>query len=92
MISYQDVNECTAKIQYCGELHCTNTIGSFSCGCDDGYEQVGLICQDQRSDLDFQNTLVTSNKESLNEGIPFLLDPNVTICRQGSFENLLSGY
>ena len=36
----KDVDECASHIEYCGSLHCTNTVGSFVCGCRDGFEMV----------------------------------------------------
>ena len=32
-----DINECSDDNGGCDHT-CTNTIGSYSCGCDDGYE------------------------------------------------------
>ena len=31
-----DINECSEGIDNCNQT-CTNTEGSFTCGCDDGY-------------------------------------------------------
>ena len=44
------MNECASHIQYCGSLHCTNTVGSFVCGCRDGFEMVEA--QDRRVCVD----------------------------------------
>ena len=36
-----DIDECKGHRGLCeGNLHCTNTVGSFTCGCLDGYETV----------------------------------------------------
>ena len=35
--SQSDVNECALGIDNCQQL-CNNTVGSFTCGCDTGYE------------------------------------------------------
>ena len=37
MSKCQDVDECSLNIKYCGRMQCTNTIGTFSCGCRDGF-------------------------------------------------------
>ena len=34
---YSDIDECSAGTDNCSQL-CINTIGSFTCDCDDGYE------------------------------------------------------
>ena len=34
-----DINECEKNRNFCqGKLHCTNTVGSYICGCWPGYE------------------------------------------------------
>ena len=47
MISYLyaiDFNECDVNNGGC-EHTCTNTVGSFSCSCDEGYQQTNnLFC------------------------------------------------
>ena len=43
----QDIDECTNYRGLCkGNLHCTNTVGSYMCGCRSGYETVGTKCID----------------------------------------------
>ena len=44
-IFYTDVNECT-DVQHTCDLHanCTNTDGSYTCTCIDGYNGDGNIC------------------------------------------------
>ena len=32
-----DINECNENENPCDQ-HCNNTVGSFTCSCDDGYE------------------------------------------------------
>lgn len=40
-----DVDECASPEPVCGtHASCTNTVGSHSCKCDDGYEGDGLVC------------------------------------------------
>jgi len=43
-----DVDECADKATKtkCGEKSCINTVGSFKCGCDQGYEDVAGECVD----------------------------------------------
>ena len=33
---YSDINECNSNISGCSQ-ECFNTVGSYYCGCDDGY-------------------------------------------------------
>ena len=43
----QDIDECKNYPGLCkGYLHCTNTVGSYVCGCREGYETVGTECID----------------------------------------------
>ena len=42
----KDVDECISEINYCGELHCTNTYGGFICGCREGFRQHEKKCID----------------------------------------------
>ena len=42
----RDVDECASHIKYCGDLHCTNTEGSFVCGCRYGFETFDYRCVD----------------------------------------------
>ena len=43
----QDIDECLNYRGLCkGNLHCTNTVGSYICGCRSGYETVGTGCID----------------------------------------------
>ncbi|NOK08533.1 FG-GAP-like repeat-containing protein [Corallococcus exercitus] len=42
-----DVNECAAGTDNCNEnATCTNTVGSFTCACNAGYEGDGVTCTD----------------------------------------------
>ncbi|WP_216627220.1 FG-GAP-like repeat-containing protein [Corallococcus exercitus] len=42
-----DVNECAAGTDNCDEnATCTNTVGSFTCACNAGYEGDGVTCTD----------------------------------------------
>ena len=41
----EDVNECNADIYPCHEdAFCNNTIGSYDCICEDGFDGNGTIC------------------------------------------------
>ena len=43
----EDIDECVNYPGLCrGYLHCTNTVGSYICGCRSGYETIGLKCID----------------------------------------------
>ena len=38
-----DTNECEINNGGCSQI-CINTIGSYNCSCNDGYESNGQIC------------------------------------------------
>ena len=42
---YKDIDECSNGTHQCAH-NCTNTIGSYTCSCDSGYQlnQDGLHC------------------------------------------------
>ena len=45
LFSLKDINECTEDTHSCdGNASCTNTIGSYNCTCNFGYEGDGLNC------------------------------------------------
>ena len=35
-----DLDECDTGINFCDDLHCINTVGTYTCGCDRGFEKV----------------------------------------------------
>ena len=39
-----DLNECEGPSPCDGNAQCTNTIGSFSCDCNEGYSGDGMTC------------------------------------------------
>ena len=41
--SMSDIDECFRQIDLC-EQNCTNTPGSYVCGCDTGYNESGFNC------------------------------------------------
>ena len=42
-----DIDECIEYQGLCrGNLHCTNTVGSYVCGCRNGFNTVGTDCID----------------------------------------------
>ena len=48
-----DINECTEETHSCdGNASCTNTIGSYNCTCNFGFEGNGLHCTGMYSDCD----------------------------------------
>ena len=36
MIKYSDYNECAGRIHGCAQI-CHNTVGSYTCSCNNGY-------------------------------------------------------
>ena len=57
MLECEDVDECSIDIPYCSGLHCFNTVGTYYCGCRDGFEKVvrgnGYTCVDTH-ECDFE--------------------------------------
>ena len=51
MLECIDLDECSNPlgIRYCADLQCTNTVGSYTCGCSPGYNKYG---SDQCVDID----------------------------------------
>ena len=44
-VSNADIDECALGMNDCSEnVICTNTPGSFSCMCDEGYDGDGTTC------------------------------------------------
>ncbi|OQV25204.1 Fibrillin-1 [Hypsibius exemplaris] len=41
-----DINECADNPNVCGNGRCQNTIGSYSCGCNPGFQFNGVTCED----------------------------------------------
>ena len=42
-----DINECTSGTANCAPsptANCTNTIGSYTCACNNGYNGTGIVC------------------------------------------------
>ena len=35
-----DIDECDMSVRFCGNLHCLNTVGTYSCECKTGYKVV----------------------------------------------------
>ena len=45
LFSFKDINECTEVTHSCdGNASCINTIGSYNCTCNFGFEGDGLNC------------------------------------------------
>ena len=51
----QDVDECSLEgFKFCpGSIQCTNTVGSYKCGCNSGYIRDGNDCLDIDECQDF---------------------------------------
>ena len=64
----QDVNEYNKNIKYCRGLHCTNTVGTFSCGCRDGFKILGHGFDASCNDVDEcqENSTCTLNAKCHN--------------------------
>lgn len=48
MLSFSDIDECKRRLDECGPLaDCTNTIGSYTCACKEGYsgKDDGTSCE-----------------------------------------------
>ena len=45
-----DIDECALDLDTCHmNALCNNTIGSYNCTCDDGYEGNGVLCQSKEN-------------------------------------------
>ena len=43
----QDIDECTQEIHDChADATCENTVGSWNCTCNEGYNGTGQVCTD----------------------------------------------
>ena len=40
MAECSDMDECDMGIRFCRKLQCQNTIGTYTCGCRQGFEKV----------------------------------------------------
>ena len=59
---YLDTNECTEGNHDCGvNAECSNTLGSYNCTCEDGYEGNGTNCTGQ-SEAKVPNNVFTIKK------------------------------
>ena len=43
MAECTDIDECGMDIKFCGDLHCINNVGSYTCGCRPGFNFVGKL-------------------------------------------------
>ena len=44
-IVFADIDECSGNTDNChAQATCTNTIGNFTCACNEGYEGDGVTC------------------------------------------------
>ena len=49
-----DIDECTTLIHECdGNATCSNTIGNYTCACNEGYSGDGFACTGKKSFLIF---------------------------------------
>ena len=44
IIAIADIDECMAATDNCDNANCDNTIGSFTCSCNQGYSGNGVNC------------------------------------------------
>ena len=47
-----DFDECETGIKFCRDLHCINTVGSYTCGCTQGFEVVEKRYETYCEDVD----------------------------------------
>lgn len=46
VVTFLDINECERGTHNChSQATCTNTIGSFKCTCNVGFEGSGVVCK-----------------------------------------------
>ena len=51
---FADIDECTIGTSNCAATPtatCTNTLGSFTCGCNAGYSGDGVTCTGEESQI-----------------------------------------
>ena len=41
--SCRDIDECASKINWCGDLNCKNTVGSYTCSCSSGLKETPVF-------------------------------------------------
>ena len=50
--THSDINECTSRIANCHtNAACANTLGSFTCTCNQGYTGNGVSCRGKRCNV-----------------------------------------
>ena len=50
IVTVKDMDECSLALHMCdNDAECTNTLGSFTCRCNAGYEGNGHSCQGLQS-------------------------------------------
>ena len=52
MAECADIDECGMGIPFCGKLQCQNTVGTYSCGCRDGFEELVNVYGDKYACVD----------------------------------------
>ena len=50
-----DIDECAEQSPCDGNAVCTNTPGSFTCACNEGYSGDGITCTGQNFNAEFVN-------------------------------------
>ena len=51
-VAITDINECMVNTDGCDtNADCTNTIGSYTCACNQGYNGNGLTCIDMQYNI-----------------------------------------
>ena len=54
-VCYIDIDECKGLSLCDGNAQCTNTIGSFTCACNEGYSGNGMTCTGQNFNAEDSN-------------------------------------
>ena len=73
-LPYLDVNECLNNNGGCSEeAKCSNTFGSRTCKCNQGYQGNGVTCDGEIMYCYCVYNILTSNVKSISHTLSFLL-------------------